>query len=266
MSGNDSGNALPEIVAFHRELVGSVGGNISFDSAILDFGCGEGRTVEAFRKSGFSAYGVDIGRDLEQAEKRIRESCGVSPEEAVLRPLELSPYRIPFPDAAFDYVFSEQVFEHVANYDEALAENWRVLKPGGFAIHVFPSRWRPVEPHVFVPFGGVFQHRAYLKVWAFLGIRNSFQRSVPWREVAARNEIYLRNSTNYRGRRAIERDVQRHFSEWKWEELALTRHSFGRSRVLYPLFRTFSPLLELYRTFHMRVLVLRKQGSSAARP
>lgn len=41
--------------------------------------------------------------------------------------------RFPFPDASFDYIFSEHMIEHV-EYDQAqfmLAECYRVMKPGG---------------------------------------------------------------------------------------------------------------------------------------
>ena len=35
------------------------------------------------------------------------------------------------PDASYDFVFSTQVLEHVADPDRYLAECWRILKPGG---------------------------------------------------------------------------------------------------------------------------------------
>lgn len=45
---------------------------------------------------------------------------------------------IPFMDNTFDIVISEDVFEHVANYDKALQEIFRVLKPGGCHIFTVP--------------------------------------------------------------------------------------------------------------------------------
>jgi hypothetical protein len=32
-----------------------------------------------------------------------------------------------------------------------LREIRRVFKPSGISIHIFPSRYTPLEPHVFVP-------------------------------------------------------------------------------------------------------------------
>jgi SAM-dependent methyltransferase len=43
---------------------------------------------------------------------------------------------LPFADGTFDYVVSDQVLEHVAgNPQTAVDECWRVLKPGGLAVH-----------------------------------------------------------------------------------------------------------------------------------
>lgn len=43
---------------------------------------------------------------------------------------------LPFPDASFDAVLSDQVLEHVAGDPfKAVAESIRVLKPGGHAVH-----------------------------------------------------------------------------------------------------------------------------------
>lgn len=41
---------------------------------------------------------------------------------------------IPYPDAAFDWVFCNHVLEHVPDDAKALSELFRVLKPGGIAI------------------------------------------------------------------------------------------------------------------------------------
>lgn len=42
---------------------------------------------------------------------------------------------LPFADASFDAVISDQVIEHLENPIRAVDESFRVLKPGGLAIH-----------------------------------------------------------------------------------------------------------------------------------
>lgn len=50
---------------------------------------------------------------------------------------------IPFPDNAYDVVFSSHVLEHVAEITDFGEEIARVLKPGGVAVHIIPSpTWR----------------------------------------------------------------------------------------------------------------------------
>ncbi|MCJ7523876.1 MAG: class I SAM-dependent methyltransferase [Candidatus Aminicenantes bacterium] len=41
-----------------------------------------------------------------------------------------------FPDETFDFIFSDQVLEHVeGDPQQAIDESWRVLRPGGIALH-----------------------------------------------------------------------------------------------------------------------------------
>ena len=76
-------------------------------------------------------------------EKRLAvriEACGparyvkgdlVPAREGIVR---LDVTDIPFPDAAFDWVFCNHVLEHVPDDARALRELFRVLKPGGAAV------------------------------------------------------------------------------------------------------------------------------------
>jgi len=42
---------------------------------------------------------------------------------------------LPFNESAFDFVISDQVIEHLEDPKIAVGESWRVLQPGGIAIH-----------------------------------------------------------------------------------------------------------------------------------
>jgi ubiquinone/menaquinone biosynthesis C-methylase UbiE len=61
---------------------------------------------------------------------------------------------LPFPDATFDVVVSNHVFEHVGGRSEQLnhlREMLRVLRPDGLAYLATPNRWGLLEPHYRLP-------------------------------------------------------------------------------------------------------------------
>lgn len=91
---------------------------------VLDLGCGDGRSVDWFRRSAadFEWKGLDIG-DSPEVRARTRQDCEFHTYDGVT---------IPFADGSFDIVFSNQVFEHVRYPEQLLAEVRRVLDPGGF--------------------------------------------------------------------------------------------------------------------------------------
>src|SRR5215469_15925999 len=193
---------------FFERMLKELGSEVHPDSLILDFGCGDGWTVYQFRKQGLKAFGVDIVNEYGKVQKLCRDEGLIKAGEEIFSIIDMHNYRILFADDTFDFVISDQVFEHVQNYAEAIAEIKRVLKPGGSSLHVIPSRYHPIEGHVFVPLATIFRSQAYLALWAFLGIRNSFQKQLGWREVAELNYEYLRNCTTYYTKSAI----RKHFA------------------------------------------------------
>jgi SAM-dependent methyltransferase len=46
--------------------------------------------------------------------------------------------RLTFGDASLDLAITEDVFEHVRDYEKGFSELWRVLKPGGYHIFTVP--------------------------------------------------------------------------------------------------------------------------------
>jgi SAM-dependent methyltransferase len=61
--------------------------------------------------------------------------------------------RLPFADASFDTVLATELLEHVANPDAAVAEAFRVLRPGGHALFSVPFLYPTHEaPHDYVRF------------------------------------------------------------------------------------------------------------------
>lgn len=121
------------------------------DIKILDAGCGSGGLLRYLLSEGFDVYGYDItgaGYDVNFYES-IKLKIG---ESQALR-VKLIDYRdnIPFPDESFDFVISNQVVEHVNDFNHFYTENKRVLKRHGSMIHCFPIKNIIVEPHLFLP-------------------------------------------------------------------------------------------------------------------
>jgi SAM-dependent methyltransferase len=232
------------------EMWRRIGCTPSPDARILDFGCGAGERVDEFRRLGYHAFGCDLMLPVRPV-GRLREHI----QDRVIRPITSDPYRIPFDDQSFDFVFSVTVFEHVRDYDGALAEIRRVLKPGGVAVHVFPPPWKFLETHVFVPYASVFQAWWWLYFWALLGVRNRFQRGYSARRTADVNYAFLKNETNYLPKRTIREHVLRHFDECLFvEEAAFSRRRFAFfSRVPFLL----PPYRNWFSETHGRVLVCR---------
>ncbi|HMG66595.1 MAG TPA: class I SAM-dependent methyltransferase, partial [Chitinophagaceae bacterium] len=221
---------------------------------ILDFGCGAGKEVYFFRKMGYKAYGCDIDSFFDATQIKCNEERLIEPGEIIFKKIDMTDYRIPFADESFDYVFSNQVFEHVQNYPEALAEIYRVLKPGGYSVHFFPARYRPIEAHVFVPFAGIFRGRAYLSFWAFLGIRNSFQKGFGFKKTANTNYEYLKTRTTYFTKSQIRDKVNNQFRNVSFIEKYYIKNGYGRLRS----FKNIPFMAALIRTFHTRAIFFKK--------
>jgi SAM-dependent methyltransferase len=206
---------------------------------VLDFGCGTGASVRAYLEAGFDAWGCDVVAADDDLGGRLR----------VIR---TAPYRLPFRDQEFDLVYSEQVFEHVMNPDDALRELARVLRPHGVGLHLFPSRYRPVECHVLVPFAGAFRPRWWLGLWARLGLRNRFQQGLDAHETVQRNERFLRDETNYLGRNELELTFGRWFETVDFVEAHMLASTEGRARLLAPVAGLVAPT---YSECHMRAIL-----------
>lgn len=235
------------------------GSEVNEDSLVLDFGCGEGWAVYQYRKKGVKAFGVDIKNCYSHVQKLCQSEDLNKANEAIFRTIDTDNYRIPFDDNFFDVVVSDEVFEHVQNYQEALAEIKRVLKLGGCSLHIIPSRYHPIEGHVLVPLATIFQSYPYLAFWAFLGIRNPFQRGLSWKKVADLNYSYLKNCTTYYSKSTIRKLVTSQFGNISFIEAIFIKYRYGHvHRYLYPITKRFPCISSLYCTLHSRIVFFKK--------
>lgn len=96
---------------------------------VLEVGCGIGTDAMGFASAGAHLTAVDASpRSLEMARRRF-ELSGL-PATLLLADAE----RLPFPDGAFDFVYSHGVLHHTPSPAVAIAEILRVLRPGGSAL------------------------------------------------------------------------------------------------------------------------------------
>ncbi|MGI5287075.1 class I SAM-dependent methyltransferase [Nonomuraea polychroma] len=229
-------------------------GGIPPGGRVLDFGCGLGRHVREFRAAGYDAVGLD------QPVPQLTKGWPDLPEGGESLYFSDETGNFPFASSSFDFCFSTSVFEHVMRYDKPITEIARVLKPDAWTLHVFPARWRPIEPHIFTPFGGRFQHPALISLWAKLGIRNSWQKGLDATETASRNIHYSRTGINYPTQQQIVRAFSRHFRYVTFAErefVAATREVSRVSALVAPTI-SWPAVGRLYRGFHTRVVLARK--------
>ena len=212
-----------------------MGRPVNMDDAVLDFGCGDGRMVYAFRKLGYRAFGTDIAPPSRDAERHIRAERLCKPREHPLTLIHAEDYKIPFDNDSFDFVVSWDVMEHVQHHAEALSEINRVLKRGGRSLHFFPSRYCILEPHIGVPLGTVLQGYSYLYLWALLGLGDKSQPARTAREVARKNYEFLRTETKYLSKRRLVKLAEGAFGDIEFVEKHFWKHSGGKGQFVYKI-------------------------------
>ena len=105
-----------------------------FDSGmrILDAGCGSGRNLVYFLRSGYEAFGVDESSEAIARTRRLAAELApqLPADNFRIEPVE----HLSFPDSDFDVVLSSAVLHFAGSedhWDLMIREMWRVLKPGG---------------------------------------------------------------------------------------------------------------------------------------
>jgi SAM-dependent methyltransferase len=121
---------------------------------VLDLGCGNGDSVDMFRRHdpAIDWVGVDIPDSQEARSRRRTDAVFVTYDGL----------RVPFPDQTFDLVYSRQVLEHVRDPQLHLREIARLLRPGGVLVGS-TSQLEPYHSMSFwniTPFGFVELARA----------------------------------------------------------------------------------------------------------
>jgi ubiquinone/menaquinone biosynthesis C-methylase UbiE len=93
-----------------------------------------------------SIVGIDTTERAREISKKFFATRGLEKKSAFYTGFA---EQLPFADQSFDAIISFDVFEHVQDVQQALKESWRVLRPGGMLLAVFPSYYHPTQHHLF---------------------------------------------------------------------------------------------------------------------
>lgn len=97
---------------------------------VLEFGAGTGEQAAFLADKGFDVIAIDLLH-------------GDYSKERVFPVEDYDGRHIPLEAESVDIIFSSNVLEHVENLPEIFSEFRRILRPGGFGLHVVPtSAWR----------------------------------------------------------------------------------------------------------------------------
>jgi ubiquinone/menaquinone biosynthesis C-methylase UbiE len=96
----------------------------------LDFACGNGAAaVHLASKLGLKVKGIDVDPEQIEAARERRE------QNANVRFLTADGSKLPFGDNEFDFVATHMVTHHIRDWQNALHQMLRVLKPSGCLIY-----------------------------------------------------------------------------------------------------------------------------------
>ncbi len=107
-------------------------GRFTREMKILDAGCGGGRNLIYFLRTGCDVFAVDQNPEAIEQIKYFAKI--LAPHLPVENFQTAAIEKMPFPDAHFDWVISNAVLHFATNknqFDKMMQEMWRVLKPNG---------------------------------------------------------------------------------------------------------------------------------------
>lgn len=110
---------------------------------VLDLGCGEGRhVISAYIEGDVQSVGVDLSlADLQTTRDKFADFHEPDNAAKSFALSSANALALPFADNSFDKVICSEVLEHIPDYQGALKEIQRVLKPGGLFCASVPRTW-----------------------------------------------------------------------------------------------------------------------------
>jgi ubiquinone/menaquinone biosynthesis C-methylase UbiE len=102
---------------------------------LLEIGCGLGLELARLGELGFDVTGADLAPNAVELCNAYLRRKGLSGHAEVQNAESLT-----FPDESFDAVYSSGVIQHTPSIEKAIAEIWRVLRPGGRILVILYHR------------------------------------------------------------------------------------------------------------------------------
>ncbi len=115
------------------------------DKILLDFGSFTGGRLVAWAENYKlkKSYGIDMNPIFKVASEEFAKEKNINADFTVGVGENL-----PYEDNFFDFIVSTDTFEHVQSLEKSMDECYRVLKPGGKLLAVFPQFLQPFESHL----------------------------------------------------------------------------------------------------------------------
>ncbi len=104
---------------------------------VMEIGAGSGRDGLRLAEHGARVIFLDYA---ESALKRISENTGHGAAVSLVRG---DAFKLPFRDNSVDLIYHQGLLEHFPDPSGIIAECFRVLRPGGFAVADVPQKWHP---------------------------------------------------------------------------------------------------------------------------
>lgn len=123
---------------------------------LLDVGCGGGVLAEEFAAMGFEVTGIDPSEKSLRAARAHAEEKGLDIDYR-----SGSGERLPFGDETFELVCCCDVLEHIHDWNGAIREGARVLKPGGLFLYDTINRTK-MSKLVFIKLGQEWRFTRFL--------------------------------------------------------------------------------------------------------
>lgn len=120
------------------DLRGLIDGPLPAAPVLLDAGCGQGKSFGLLQRAFMPARIIGLDADPHSLE------CSGAEAERLGLDVQLIASdcaAIRLPDASVDIVFCHQTFHHLVEQEQALAEFWRVLKPGGLLLFAESTKY-----------------------------------------------------------------------------------------------------------------------------